>query len=366
MAVSFTRIKAVFSLFKLTNLLVIFIINSITAVLISFYRQNMTNGSFDVFVDELTFYFILLNILGFNIVFTYIYISRGAHQQLPLYKIVNIGLGALLLSLPFVLVIFDWGTSNFIHSLYLSFLYLLAIVLPVVWAIMLIFYIKRREAQPEFQLLKQQVAEQSLEREKIELELQLLQAQIEPHFFFNTLANLHCLIDQDSKKAKVLLESLTEYLRSTVPVYRQKFIELELELQMIKQYLNIQSIRFGDKLSYQVICDEDLYPLPILPLSLLTLVENAIKHGIEKSAKDGKVRIEVNKNDQQKLIMTVSDNAGLYKGSLSIIDNGLGHGTGLNNLKARLKIAYQNEAKLVMENVDKQLTIATIEVPVNG
>ncbi|MEW6990954.1 sensor histidine kinase [Colwelliaceae bacterium 6441] len=322
----------------------------------------MTESGIEVFVDELYFYFLMMNILGFNIIFSYIYISKGAHRQLSLFKIINIGLGALLLSLPISLLVFDWGGEGGLHNVYLAFLYLLAIVLPVVWAIMLIFYIKRREAQPQFQMLKQQIAEQSLEREKVEMELQLLQAQVEPHFFFNTLANLHCLIDNQPDKAKQLLEELTDYLRRSVPLYRKKFISLEQELQLVQHYLNIQKIRFVSKLAVQIDCQPQTLSVPVLPLSIITLVENAVKHGVEKCKGNCLITLQARCVEDNYLQVKVIDDAGLFESENLMSSNG----TGLNNLKARLNITYSKNAKFKLYNDKLKRTIALIEVPING
>jgi len=223
---------------------------------------------------------------------------------------------------------------------------------------MLIIYVQSRESQPKFQMLKQQIAEQSIARERVEMELHLLQAQIEPHFFYNTLANLHNLIDFDAEKAKHLLEELTEYLRSTVHQYRHKFINLSEEEDMIRRYLNIQKIRFGEQLSYQINIPKNLQHYPILPMSLLTLVENAIKHAVEKNSGQGKIEISAQINNKDSLVLSVTDNVGLLKDK--------SYGTGIANLIARLEVTYGNLAKFTIDCKPDENTCAQLEVPANG
>ena len=276
-------------------------------------------------------------------------------------RIAMIGLTAFFVSFPFTFLAGSPWNESSLHPIFQVAIYTFSTLIYSAWAIMLIIYVQSRESQPKFQRLKQQVTEHSNEREKVEMEMHLLQAQIEPHFFYNTLANLHNLIDIDADRAKNLLEELTDYLRSTVPQYRQKYISLDDELEMSRRYLNIQKIRFSDKLNYTINLPAELLAHAILPMSVLTLVENAIKHGIEKNSGSGSIDISselTTEGHKDMLKIVVKDNAGLVTNQ--------NYGTGISNLLARMKVTYGEEAKYLLTCEPNVETTATIKVPLNA
>jgi len=354
----FSRIKTIASLISLKSIVVVFCINSICAFLKTVYHLTVVESSYDFFFAEFYGYFKTMNTLGFSLAFSYLILSRGPDSKMSLTRIAMIGLLAFAVSFPFIYITGQPWNESSLHPLFQVTIYSLSTLIFSAWAIMLIIYVQSRESQPKFQMLKQQIAEQSIERERVEMELHLLQAQIEPHFFYNTLANLHNLIDFDAEKAKHLLEELTEYLRSTVHQYRHKFINLSEEEDMIRRYLNIQKIRFGEQLSYQINIPKNLQHYPILPMSLLTLVENAIKHAVEKNSGQGKIEISAQINNKDSLVLSVTDNVGLLKDK--------SYGTGIANLIARLEVTYGNLAKFTIDCKPDENTCAQLEVPANG
>jgi len=352
-----SRFKAITSLISIKMLLVIFLINSMCAFLKTIYHVTIVDSSSEFFFAELYGYFKAMNIFGFSLALSYIVLSKGPDSRMSITRITMIGFLAFFVSFPFIYLSSTWDESS-LHPVLQVTIYSLSTLIFSAWAIMLIIYVQSRESQPKFQMLKQQVAEHSIEREKVEMEMHLLQAQIEPHFFYNTLANLHSLIDIDAEKAKNLLEELTEYLRSTVPQYRQKYIRLTDELEMITRYLNIQKIRFSDKLNYHIDIPEELLNQPILPMSVLTLVENSIKHGIEKKSEAGLITISADTQTKNMLSITVKDNAGLMSNK--------NFGTGINNLLARMRVTYGSRANFSISCDQTNETTATLEVPING
>jgi len=352
-----SRFKAITSLISLKTLLVIFFINSICAFLKTIYHVTVVDNGAEFFFAQFYGYFKAMNILGFSLSLSYVVLSKGPDSRMSIARIAMIGLLAFIISFPFTYISSTWDESA-LHPLLQVTVYSLSTLIFSAWAIMLIIYVQSKESQPKFQMLKQQIAEQSIERERVEMELHLLQAQIEPHFFYNTLANLHNLIDYDVEKAKNLLEELTEYLRSTVHQYRHKFIKLSEEVDMISRYLNIQKIRFGEQLTYKIAIADNLQHYPILPMSVLTLVENAIKHAVEKNNGQGEVVISAHIKNKDLLILTVTDNVGLLKSK--------SYGAGIANLNARLAVTYGNSAKLSMHCNPGVDTLAQLEVPANG
>ena len=353
---SFNSIKTVILMMTPKNIITIVAINSICALIKTLYMIYYSNLNFDKFYIDLWEYFKAVNVFGFSLVLSYLLLSLGLEGKLPTSRIVLVGMLAVVFSTPFVYFLFDSSNEN-IQPILSAVIYSTSQLLFSTWAILLIIYVQKREIIPKFQLLKKEVKEHSAERKRAEMELQLLQAQIEPHFFFNTLASLHSLIETEPEKAQTLLEELTEYLRSTVPLFRKKYIRLEEEQEMIKRYLNIQRIRFSKKFNYEINIPQEHYDYLILPMSLLTLVENTIKHGIEK--KDGKGHITVSSEVVAKgrLSTTVIDNIGLY--------NDKSQGTGLNKLKERIVLTYGGNASFSIKATTEGKTVALLEVPIN-
>jgi sensor histidine kinase YesM len=184
----------------------------------------------------------------------------------------------------------------------------------------------------------------------------MLQAQIEPHFLFNTLGNVVSFIDKDPKAAKELLQHITMSLRLSLRRSREDVSTLAREAEMLKSYLSIFKIRLGPRLDFNIDIPGELLEFPFPPMLLQPLVENAVIHGIEPKIEGGRVEIKAEKRD------------GLVR--ISVSDTGLGfsdavnaHGIGIENVKARLQGLYKDAAALILEDNTPCGTVATIEVP---
>ncbi|WP_072054219.1 sensor histidine kinase [Aliivibrio fischeri] len=188
-----------------------------------------------------------------------------------------------------------------------------------------------------------------LEQEKalVLSQLSQLQSQIEPHFLFNTLANISALIEVDSNKAKLMLEKLTDLLRGSLKTNRNPLITVEQEIELLNAYLSIQQIRLGDRLTYEI-DNQIVEPISLPPLLIQPLVENAITHGIEPSAQGGQLMVQF-KQENNQFIVIISDNGiGLESASPS-----KGHGMSLNNIKQRLHDLFDGSASVrITENKD--------------
>jgi two-component sensor histidine kinase len=169
--------------------------------------------------------------------------------------------------------------------------------------------------------------------------LALLQAQIEPHFLFNTLANIHALIKQDPDAASRILEELNEYLRASLRRSRQMTATVGEEVELVEALLALARARLGARLDYTISVPPELRATPLPPLLLQPLVENAIRHGIEPAIDGGSIEVEVRKT-----------NDGL---ELTVTDTGVGlnanapEGVGLSNVRARLASLYGADGKLL-------------------
>lgn len=184
--------------------------------------------------------------------------------------------------------------------------------------------------------------------------LQLLQAQIEPHFLFNTLANLSSLIEVEPKQARKMLDELTLLLRSSLDSTRSATTSLRKELQVIEAYLSVIKVRMGERLQYEISTLDELLDLQVPSMLLQPIVENAVKHGIEPHVSGGIVRIEVNR-DQACL-------------NLAVLDNGVGFApnskdnVGLGAVRERLEVQFGAAAQLEIGRIP-DWTRVTIRIP---
>jgi sensor histidine kinase YesM len=191
--------------------------------------------------------------------------------------------------------------------------------------------------------------------------LKLMQSQIEPHFLFNTLANVQGLIDQDSAAAKRLIQELTAMLRVSLRRTRQDVTHLSDEVALVRSYLAIQTIRMGDRLSFDVEVPESLGGTPLPPLMIQPLVENAIVHGIEPSATGGEVRL-VASLSKGFLHVTVTD-SGMGLGHSPVTG---GTGVGIANIRERLRLLYDDRASVTLKVRPEGGTQAYLLVPLSG
>ncbi|MBX9869412.1 MAG: histidine kinase, partial [Burkholderiaceae bacterium] len=200
---------------------------------------------------------------------------------------------------------------------------------------------------------------ESLLRQVSEAQMQMMQAQVEPHFLFNTLASVEYLIETDPPRAAAMQRSLIAYLRAVLPQMRENGVKTNLgrEADMVKSYLDLLKMRMEDRLEIDFIMPEGLRSASFPPMMLQSLVENAIKHGLEVKAEGGTLqfRAEVAHN---KLRVTVTDN-GLGFGAVPSNGTGLG----LQNIRERLKLLYKEKAQMIVTPNQPTGVCVTIEIP---
>ncbi|MGR5193320.1 sensor histidine kinase [Vibrio rotiferianus] len=203
------------------------------------------------------------------------------------------------------------------------------------------FYSREKEAvaQRELESIKRDKAEQ--DRALLLSQLKQMQSQIEPHFLFNTLANISALMSQDVDKAKLMLEQLTALLRATLKSSREEHTTIDDETALIEAYLGIQQIRLGERLSYQIEVEEGLGRTELPPMMLQPLIENAIIHGIEPKREGGEVSLQI-KREQQNLQIEVRD-TGV---GLNHVSGHMGSGVGLSNLKQRIEALFLGKGEV--------------------
>jgi len=189
------------------------------------------------------------------------------------------------------------------------------------------------------------VQQDTLLHQTMEAQLRLLQAQIEPHFLFNTLANVQSLMDRDNPRAKQMLESFTDYLRASLGQLRSTDSTLATELAMIRSYLELLQIRMEERLQFEIDASDEALAATLPTLMLQPLVENAIEHGLEPKIEGGRVRIHARVVDGR-LDIRVEDN-GLGQDSARR-QRRHGSGMALSNIRERLHTRYGFEAALTL------------------
>ncbi len=196
------------------------------------------------------------------------------------------------------------------------------------------------------------------ERRAAEAQLRLLQGQIEPHFLFNTLANVAALMDTDVPRARQMLESFTDYLRSSLTALRHDAATLGSELDLVHNYLGLMKTRMEDRLHFSVGNDPALRDARLPPLLLQPLVENAIHHGLEPQVSGGTVRVNARAEAGMLVIEITDDGRGLQAPAA----RRRGAGVALANLRERLASQYGQQASLALDD-NHPGTRATLRLP---
>ncbi|QJR12996.1 hypothetical protein DSM104443_04090 [Usitatibacter rugosus] len=214
--------------------------------------------------------------------------------------------------------------------------------------------LRQREALQRAARLEAEAERERLARQSIQAELKLLQAQVEPHFLFNTLANIRHLVQTGSPDAVVMLDHLIRYLRTALPEIRAEGSTLGREADLARAYLEILRIRMGGTLSFAIDIPDELAREPFPPLMVITLVENAIKHGVAPQGR-GRVDIRAAKQGDRIHVTVEDDGRGLQEP--------IGQGIGLANVRERLRAIFGESASLALSGRDGPGTRAVIEVP---
>lgn len=205
---------------------------------------------------------------------------------------------------------------------------------------------------------KQQLDTLKLEALVKELELKTIKSHINPHFIFNALNSIRALVDENPNRARTAITELSNILRSSMHAEKLETVTFEKELNIVKDYLALEHIRFEDRLQIEYEIDEDTLDQPVPPMMLQTLVENAIKHGISKQVNGGTVKIRSDfQDDYHELII---QNTGFLNGSLDG-----GDGFGLASTKNRLMLLFGQKANFDIREVNGNTVQARILIPVD-
>ncbi len=214
---------------------------------------------------------------------------------------------------------------------------------------------RERETRVQAELAQQRLRAERTEREAALANLRALQAQIEPHFLFNTLANVTSLVDADPAMAKHMLESFIRFLRASLAATRMESTTLGAEAELIASYLDVLKVRMGERLRYSIDVAPELETFALAPMLLQPVIENAIRHGIEPKVEGGEISFMARVEDSRVLI--------------EIDDTGVGFapitrgGVGLTNLRDRLKLIYGAGASLTVREDSASGAHVAIRIP---
>ena len=350
-------------------LLATLIYNCFFAVILTFLFMSFNQKAvlWDTFVETL----LISNCIGFSIhllmeLLHRFAIPRGFARLQPWQR--TAALLAVMLTGVFVgyLVAFAILGKNF-AALLTKYpraalgLLMIASIGCVIW--FLIMDGQSRRLRAEADAARNSESQQRLTALARDAELRALQAQIEPHFLFNTLANVQALIDYEPQKAKLMLDAFIQHLRMSLDVSRQSHATLATELDFVKTYLQLLEIRMGGRLRYRLECSPEARDMPLAPLLLQPLVENAVKYGLEPKIDGGEIVVSAARDADGFVVSVRDDGVGIGAASTAKA----GAGTGMKNVRDRLASLYGDRATLNISAIDnvgggEHGTIATIRI----
>jgi len=217
------------------------------------------------------------------------------------------------------------------------------------------FFSRERISQTEAQLQEEQIKSLTLEKKTLETHLRLLQAQIEPHFLFNTLSNILSLLESEPVKGRAMLVDLTRCLRSSLSRTRDRMTTLGQELDLVRAYLDIYKVRMGERLRYTIEVPGELRDVSFPPMLVQPLVENALKHGLEPRIEGGDIFVKVEKDTDCYRLSVADTGSGLSEEAIG--------GIGLANVRERLEALFNGKARLILEHNQPSGLKVTMEIP---
>ena len=224
------------------------------------------------------------------------------------------------------------------------------LLLIAIWMLIyIVYHYVEKNRNDQFDRLK-------LETTVKELELKTIKSHINPHFIFNSLNSIRALVDENPTRARRAITELSNILRSSMQAEKSETVTLERELDIVKDYLALEQMRFEERLKIELEIDENTLQQHVPPMMLQTLVENAIKHGISRQIKGGVVRIVASfKGDDMELLV---QNTGQLSGTINQ------EGFGIKSTQDRLNLMYQGKAVFDIRNLGTAMVESKVSIPV--
>lgn len=282
-------------------------------------------------------YFILrFNVLKINLFF-----------QIPILIVSSLIMSILFFIINISIVNLFSQTSEQIDLLAATSKILSLVLIFIIWSVIYFgFHFFDNYKKTEIQNLR-------LEANTKEVELNKLKSQLNPHFMFNSMNSIRALVDEDPKKAKIAITQLSNILRNTLMMHKNRYISLEEELILVKDYLELEHIRFEERLNFNFNIDPKTLALNVPPMMVQTLVENGIKHGISKYPEGGTILINTIKTEQYFEIEIINT------GQLAL-NTTSDSGVGVENTTNRLELLFGKKASFSLKNLDNKNVISKI------
>src|SRR5215204_2718848 len=265
-----------------------------------------------------------------------------------------------LLALIALIILFAWINYNFFDNwsakvfpdyFFISYFTLREVILFFIVYIIITMLLKLSKSWFQVSWLQKELLEK--EKQKAEVELKALKAQINPHFFFNTLNSIYSMaLDKDERLPGTVLQ-LSDLMRYFIYGSKDNFIPLEKELTVVNDYIALQKIRSGEQLSIEINKQGDVIDQKIAPLLLITFLENAFKHGAKGSSANTFIKLDI-KVEKHELNFTVENN----KGVIDEVNNGDQNGLGLENVKRQLELLYPGKHLLNIKDQPDRFVVA--------
>jgi signal transduction histidine kinase len=325
----------------------------------SFWIHHLLPGDGDELLPPALIDVTVNAITGLAVLLIATILSNIARPRVPVPIVLAIAVvaGALIGQLFMVVQNFGDLPARFTSGAGLAMFALLrARLIAMPWALAAAaWYFLHRAGLRASALRAAEIDRRRLETGMIEARLQALEAQVEPHFLFNTLAHIKRLYRTDPARARAMLDSFRVYLRSALPQLRDMNASLGREIDISCAYLKVQQIRMGRRLEVNVDVPKGLRSCPFPPMMLMSLVENAIKHGLNPLPQGGAISMSAIRIDQT-LRVTIADTG---RG----MGDQLGTGIGLSNIRDRLTTLFGPDARLSLIRRSPRGVAATIEIP---
>jgi sensor histidine kinase YesM len=216
----------------------------------------------------------------------------------------------------------------------------------------------RRYREQQFQAARLELRATQLETQLAQAQLQALKMQLHPHFLFNTLHAISALIDDDVKGARRMIARLSELLRLTLDNVGQQEVSLRQELEALERYLEIEQIRFQDRLTVRLAVAPETLDARVPNLVLQPIVENAIRHGIAPRSSAGNIEIRAERRDGMIELQVIDDGPGLQPGNEEFKE-----GVGLANTRARLRQLYGSDHRIEIKDADEGGLAVKLSIP---
>lgn len=310
------------------------------------------NSSAIISLVFLLIFGVLLSHIYRNFIFQHKWFKLGAIKLIPRILLATIFLATVLQFIEFTISIFDF---EYTQLLQFNFIEQLAQVINFAFVFFfwsLIYFLFHSIENNR----KTEIANLKWEASIVEVELNKLKSQLNPHFVFNSMNSIKALVDENPQKAKDSIVQLSNILRNSLQMGKDKLISFEEEFKIVKDYLELETTRFEERLQIRFDIDDRSNKFKVPPLMIQTLVENGIKHGISKLTNGGEISITA-KTDNEFIKMYIR-NSGQIEGELNT-ENGFG----IKNSVQRLKLLFGNRASLKVFNENEKMVLTELIIP---